>query len=70
MDFGVAVFLFYGDVCEGYACGFEAEADELAAAGDAGVVEEFVLRVSAGFLGSRHDYSSGEMEWEWSKTSL
>jgi hypothetical protein len=70
LDFRVAVFLLYGDVCEGDACGFEAEADELAAAWDAGVVKEFILRVSASFLCGGHGSLSGEVEWSWFEVLL
>ena len=48
MDGLVAVFLLDCKVGVGDVGGFEAEADEFASAGDAGVVEEFVLRVIFG----------------------
>ena len=48
MDGLVAIFLLDGKVGVRDAGGLEAEADELAATGDAGVVEEFVLRVIFG----------------------
>jgi hypothetical protein len=48
LDGLVAVFLLDCKVGVGDVGGFEAEADEFASAGDAGVVEEFVLRVIFG----------------------
>jgi hypothetical protein len=48
------IFRLIRDVLVGYACGFEREADEFAATGDAGPVEEFVGGVGAGFLVGGH----------------
>lgn len=58
---GVAVLALVGEVCVGHPGGFEGKADVLAAAGSAGVVEEFVLWVGALFFGGLLGHFRGEV---------